>query len=164
MHGDAVARHGDVLAVEARRAAELDAFAIDEEPARAERRAGLGVSEERRDRAVDVEFGIRARVAAVGDAQLEELVALLLHRVGHRLEERAALGEGERAQCGPAAAARVVERSGEVEPVACRFGERLLRSGVEEGLVSAGAGDPAAGEKAAQFEHPGILARRPAFS
>jgi len=41
VHRDAVARHRGVLAVKARRAAELDAFAVEQDLAGAERRMGV---------------------------------------------------------------------------------------------------------------------------
>ena len=63
----------------------------------------------------------RARVAAVGHGQVEQLVAVGLQRVRHRLQQRAALGEGQRAQRGPALRAGELEGAGQVEPLAARL-------------------------------------------
>jgi hypothetical protein len=60
-----------VLAVEAGGAPELDSLAVHQEARRAEALADLRVGEERGDRAVDVELGVGAGVAAVRDAELE---------------------------------------------------------------------------------------------
>ena len=87
VHGDAVARHGHVLAEEARAAAERHALAVGEQLRVAERLAELGVGGERDRRAVDVELGVAAGVAAVRDRQLDQLVAVRLERVAHRLQQ-----------------------------------------------------------------------------
>src|SRR6266436_3063527 len=106
----AEARHADVLAVKARRAAELHAFPVGEDFRGPERSADLGVGLEREDRAVDVELRVRARVAAVRDREVEQLVPVGLDCFRHLLEERAALCEGKRAQRRSALAASVGQR------------------------------------------------------
>ncbi len=98
MHGDAVPGHAYVLPVEPRRAPQLYAFAVHQKCHRAELLAQLGVGLEREDRAVHVELRIRARVAAVCDREVEQLVAMRLDRLRHVLEQRAAFGEGQGAQ------------------------------------------------------------------
>ena len=153
LHRDAVARHVDVLAVKARRASELHAFPVDEKFRSAERSADLGVGLEREDRAVDVEFRIRARVAAVRDREIEQFVPVRVDRLCHLLEENPALREAQRAQCGSAFAASVVERRSKIEAVTRSLGKRLLGGGIDERLSGAGAFDPAIAEITAQRFH-----------
>src|SRR6266568_1801614 len=148
-----VPRHADVLAVKARRASELHALAGDEQICSAERAADLGVGLQREDRAVDVELRVRARVAAVRDREVEQLVPLRLDRLCHLLEKNPALGEAQRAQRRPAFAAGVVERRGEVEAVTRSLGKRLLGGGVDECLAGARSFDPLVAEVTRQDFH-----------
>ncbi len=148
-----MARHADVLAVKARRASELHALAIDEESRSAERSAQLRVGLEREDRTVDVELRVRARVAAVRDREIEQLVPVRLDRLRHLLEQSAPLGEAQRAQRGSAFAAGVVERRSEIEAVTRSSGKRLLCGGIDERLRRARSFDPALAEVTAQRLH-----------
>src|SRR5262245_15648245 len=76
VHRNPMARHRDVLAVEARRATELDAVSVNEETRVSQCVRYLGKGKQGRDRAVDVELRIRARVAAVRDAELVQILVL----------------------------------------------------------------------------------------
>jgi hypothetical protein len=126
-----------MLAVEARRAPELNPFSVHQEAGRAERRADVRVGQERRDRAVDVELCVRAGVSAIGDPELEQLGAMLLQKIRHPLEERAALREGQRPQGRAARAPRVVQSRGYVEPAAARERQGLFGGWIEKRLRGA---------------------------
>ena len=99
--GDAVAWHRDVLPVEAGRAAEGDPVAVHE--ARPSPRAWpeLRVGGEGEGRPVHVEFRVAPRVASGATDKSRKLVAMGLQGAAHRQEERAALGEGQRAKRRP---------------------------------------------------------------
>ena len=150
VHRDARARHAHVLAVEARRAAELQAFAVDEESRRAQLLADLRVGEQRSDGAFHVELSIRAGVAAVGDREVEQFVAMRLHRLRHAFQQRAALGERKRAQ-------RRARRRG-AHDRAPRRGRRRRCSPVQAAPRSRGSAAPAA------FRCPRSSGRRRSFS
>ena len=146
MHGHARARHQQVLAVETRAAAELDAFAVGQDLHLAQALAEVGVGGEGEDRAVHVELRVRPRVAAVGHREVEQLVAMGLESVRDRAQHRAALGEGQGAQGGTAHGAGVIQRARPVEPFAAHVGQRFLRGRIDESVRRPGAGDPTAAE------------------
>ena len=82
-----------------RGAADLDRLAVGEQRRRAPSlRAELGVVRERDRAAVDVELGVAARVAAVGDRERDQLLARAVDRLGERGEQGAALGERQPAR------------------------------------------------------------------
>jgi hypothetical protein len=81
VHGHAAARHRDVLAVEARRTAELDPLAVHHEAGVAQRLSDLGIRRKRERRAVHVELGVAACVSAVAHGQVQDLVAVGLDHV-----------------------------------------------------------------------------------
>src|SRR5207244_3840477 len=114
-------RHHQVLAVEAGTAGQRDALAVDEEARLAQALAELGVGAQGEGRAVDVELGIAAGVAAVADGEVQQLVPARLERIGHRLEELPALREGQLAQGRPPRVPGKLERGGEVEARASRL-------------------------------------------
>jgi len=138
-----------MLAVEAGAAREGDALAVHEEADRAQALADLGVGAQGEGRAVHVELGVAAGVAAVADGEVQKLVAMGLERVGHRPQELAPLREGQRPQRGTTRAAREVERGGEIEPRAAGLRQRLFGRGVDERLGVA-ALDPATRQMAAK--------------
>src|SRR6185503_9867533 len=104
----------------------------------------FGIGKQRGDRAVDVELGVRTGIAAVGHVEREQLVARLLQRVRHALQQRAAFGEAQRAQRRSAGMARMLEGRGEVDTIAARGGERCFRGGIDQRLRRAASLDPAA--------------------
>jgi len=95
VHGDARPRDPDVLSPEARRAAELDPCAVDEERLRGELFRQGGVGRQGPDRPVDVELGVGTRRASVRDRGRDQVLAALVDRPGQALQEGAALAEGE---------------------------------------------------------------------
>jgi len=100
--GDAVPGNPEMDASVPRRPAQLHGLAVAQGAERSELRAELRVMRERRDRAVDVELRVSARVAAVLHREADQLVARRMHRLAPGLQKLAALGERELPQCGPA--------------------------------------------------------------
>jgi len=138
VHRDAVAGHSHVLAEELRAASQAHALAVDQQLGLPQLRAQLGVVVERHRRAVDVELGVAAGVAAVLDRQRDQLLAGVVDALGERGDHRAALGEGHGAQGRAALLAGEGERRGEVEAGRAALGHRLQRGGftrVEKGAV-----------------------------
>jgi hypothetical protein len=95
VHGESRTRRPEVLAEEARAAAQGLAFAIADEASISERLAERTIVGQRAGRAVDVELGVAPRVAAVQNRQLDELIAVFVELLGERLEQVATLGEGQ---------------------------------------------------------------------
>ena len=133
------------------RAAQRDALAVDEEaaprpaPCRARRR-----SRRREDRAVHVELGVAARVAAVARRR-----GRAARRGGPGARRHIALSsaprsrEGQRAQGRPRRRAREARGAPrQVEPAPRRLGQRLLGGGVDERLARRPSLDPAAADVA----------------
>src|SRR5262249_32255616 len=113
---------------------------------RAQLLAEVGVVGERARGAVDVELGVRARVAAVRDREPDELVAVGMDRARQRPQQLAPLGEGHPAERRAAALARVRQRAADV--AAGELGDRLLGRRVDEGRAR-GSFAPFADEEAA---------------
>ena len=108
VHGHAAARHGARAGRGSAGCARAGCPRRPPAPRVAQRLAEVGVGRQGEGRAVHVELGVAARVAAVGDGQVEQLVAVGDERVAHRLQQRAALREGQRAQRRAAHRARVL--------------------------------------------------------
>ena len=133
MHRDAVAWHPDVNARVPRRPAQLDGLAVAERVQRAELGAEVAVMGEGRDGTVDVELRVRARVAAVRDGEADQLVPRGMERFRPGTAQLTALREGQLAERGPAAGARMVERLAEIDARGSGARERLFRSRVHQG-------------------------------
>ena len=114
MHGDAAPPRPHVLAAHPRGAADLLRLTVGEQRRATELGAELGVVRQGRGAAVDVELGVAARVAAVGDRERDQLLARAVQRLGQAREQRAALGERQLSELGGADRARVHEGRGEI--------------------------------------------------
>src|SRR5690606_20361229 len=112
-------------------------------------------------RSVDVELRVGAGRAAVLDRDLDQLLARGVDRLAHRLEDRAALLEGHRAQRRAALLAREVERRAEVEAARAGLGDRLARRRVVERREVAAAFHPLAAQIALERDHPSPLSIMP---
>jgi hypothetical protein len=157
VHGDAAACDPDVLPLEVRGAAELQRVAVGQERPVGEGLREVRVGRQRGGRPVHVELGVAARVAGVGDADVDELLAVLVDGRAQGLERRAALRERQRPQRGAAHVARVLQRRSEVQPLAARVGDGLLGGGVDEWRSGALPGAPRPGQVARQVAHSWLL-------
>ena len=126
--------------------AERDALPVHQESPIAQRPPEVCVRGQGEDRAVHVELGVAACVAARDHGEVQELVTSRLERVAHRLHQLAALREGQGPQGGPAPLAGVEEGGAAIDAARGRARERLLGRGVHEGGEAARSFDPAAAD------------------
>ena len=143
VHGDAVAGYPQVDARVPRRPTELDRLAVTEGVQGPELRAEVSVMRERGDGAVDVELGVGAGVAAVGDGEADELVARRVERLGPGPTQLASLSKTELAERRTAAGAGMLERLAKIDARSSGARKWLLRRRVDEGGESALSLDPA---------------------
>ena len=132
VHGDAVTRHLHVLPEQARRAPELGPLAVDEHARVPDLGRDVGVRRERPRRAVDVELRVAARVAAVGDREADQLVAVGVQRAREPADHLASRREAHRPESRAAALPRVRERRAEIDPFGRARRDRLLRRRIHQ--------------------------------
>ena len=148
-----VPRGQDVLADQARGPAELNRLAIDEEAPVAQGDSHFREGLKRGDRAIHVELGVGARVAAVGHGETDQFVAVLLKKSRGLLNQFAALLEGQGAQGGATLGAGEVERLLPIEAVRRGVGEDFFGRRVEKRFACALALLPFTAQIALEFRH-----------
>ena len=136
--GQALARDQHVLGPDLRAAEHLGGLVLDDPRLLAQALGQVGVVGEHRDAAVDVELGVLAGVAAVLDGDLDQLLAGLVEDLGHALEQRPALGEGQLAQVGATDLAAALRRPRRSDAVI----ERMLASSCSVAGFISGRGLP----------------------
>jgi hypothetical protein len=152
--GHPVTGHRDVLAVEARAAAEGDPLAVREHARVPEALADLGIGGEGEGGPVHVELGVAPGVPAARDRKVQELVTVCGQGVADGLEQGAALGESQGAERRPALRAREVEGGLAIDPTGAGPGQGLLGGRIHEGVESARPLDPSAAHVASKGPHP----------
>ena len=156
VHGDAVARHPEVHAGIASGAAQLDRFAVAQRVQRSELGAQLRVMGQCGDGAVDVELGVAARVAPVGDGEADQLVARGVERLAPGAQQFSSLGKRQFAQGGRAGRARVLERRAHLDAAGRGLRQRLFGRGIHQRREGRVAGRPAILHVAAQRLHVSV--------
>jgi hypothetical protein len=165
VHGHAGARRPHVLAVEARRARQLQPVAIRQVEAGRQRSPEAGVVGQRARRTVEVELGVAAGVAPVLAGDVDQFVAVFVQRRRQVLQQLGALRKRQRPQRWSTDLARVLEHCGEVDTTGAHVAEHGFGRGIVKGLGVAAAGDPTTTNVALQRDHRGedLTDRAPAM-